>query len=752
MLLFSLLESTFDICITTIMRRFERQRSDEGRPLSPPKNFVPPAQQQEPRITNTSQLIRSWSTRTTRLCLNAPPSPPPPMMHAPRSLTSEVADWHPGSWEETYRKDLLDLFEGQIACDVTFRIIGDASAPDHAPETVVRAHRCILAARNSALLNESGVKAVAAASAAAAPATSSQHQEEVEDILVSDDFYVRDPSNLRTVIAACYGANADLEDVLSDLTKLDPNWEPPLHSDEDDDESNDRVLAPSASRTKSVEPADVCICASRNASQETEVEWAVEAHIAVLCAHSDYFRSALSRNWSTETNETGHKRLVRLDSTLFTYDTVQELVSACYGTSLDVCQEPLESILHLIDGATYLGMKAVSLRCEEALGLRINETNLADIMQFAEDNAAQRLLLECHKYLCRNLESVSRAGTLRQLQRPQLEAMLKSNFVEASEDRILEALLTWSEETAALYDETKDLIQFIRLPFVPVDSGVMTRAVQQNLVGEDMVRACRLFQTDGDYRKTMMNCEPLYRPRQSMATRLQFIRAIRESYSFESCRMLGTVNGRENFEKIRSVTISESGEHLVCVFPESRHLDFRIPFFQFGGLETKHQPTAKERAKERVDRDSLESLQIEDAKQLLMAMLQREDELRLHPRVQSKIGAIGENEEEMSRFTTALQGHVASEFNVDPIVGIELLHSASTLFPDIAQIAHYVRHNRCFEGCLRVGDTAPDVALTTLAGDPTTLWSELDVRNRCARSSKVCYERKPVVILGASYT
>jgi hypothetical protein len=37
------------------------------------------------------------------------------------------------------------------------------------------------------------------------------------------------------------------------------------------------------------------------------------------------------------------------------------------------------------------------------------------------------------------------------------------------------------------------------------------------------------------------------------------------------------------------------------------------------------------------------------------------------------------------------------------------------------ELARYVRYNRCREGALRVGSAAPDVALLTLAGGPTTL-------------------------------
>ncbi len=73
---------------------------------------------------------------------------------------------------------------------------------------------------------------------------------------------------------------------------------------------------------------------------------------------------------------------------------------------------------------------------------------------------------------------------------------------------------------------------------------------------------------------------------------------------------------------------------------------------------------------------------------MVEAVLRREDELRLHPKVQAVYTLIGDLESEgvPSRFTTALEAHVASELRVDAPLGIDLIRSASVLFPDVAQI------------------------------------------------------------------
>ena len=712
-----------------MFRRRGGRGGKRGAADDPPghRSFVPPAQRGEPRIATTGQLQRTWSTRTTRLCLNRPP-PPPGTATAARSLTSEVADRHPGSFFSVYRQNLTALFTEEIACDVSFRVVSGKAAT----ESIVHAHRCIVAARLPSLI----------------PILSSAP--EAGEIVVPDGMsFSNDPELLRATIGSCYGMLpdpststaasgqgqvkvgqqpswiVDPSTMLQDLAKLQHP------SDHDDDIPQDEA------RLAHMAPPDVRIVGSPpNATSSDSVNWEVQAHAAILCAQSEYFRSALTHGWETTKPSQERKRELRLDSKHFAEDTIQELVSACYGAPLDMCNEPLESILQLIDGAAYLGMKAVSLLCEEALAQRYLEPgNVPDLIQFSQDTGAELLLLECHKFLCRNLNEVRQAGCLEQLSHDHMEALLRSNFVNTPEDDILDTVLMWTEVTGASFDKTKELVNLVRLPFVPVASPSMKRAIEKNLVGEDMVRVCRLFQTDGDYRQTMMNCEPMYRPRQGESNQAELRAHLRrlepppppdrpDSPPREMfvCRMLGVVNGRTNFERICSVKLSESGDKLVLdaslqsstpTTPNQASPPFIIPI-NFKEIHTPHMPSAEDKAEHFIDALSLQKLPVDYAEHLVAAMLWRENEMRLHSKVQAAFAIIGEDEEEMSRFTIALQAHVSSEFNVDPAVGIELIHSASTLFPETAKLAHYVRHNRCFQGSLRVGDQAPDISIYIL--------------------------------------
>jgi len=154
-------------------------------------------------------------------------------------------------------------------------------------------------------------------------------------------------------------------------------------------------------------------------------------------------------------------------------------------------------------------------------------------------------------------------------------------------------------------------------------------------------------------------------------------------------------------------------------------------------LDFEYEPT-----KEQLGLAELQSKNKQEIRALLVDMLRREDEYRLGKKVQEAYRLIGDSEGGLSDFTTQIQAHVSREFNVDPKIGIELIRSAVSLFPDDAEIKsipHYVRHNRCFEGNLRAGDTPPDCRVVALDGVETTIRGLL---NRTG----------PVVLLAASHT
>eukprot|EP00656_Telonema_subtile_P053757 TRINITY_DN7857_c0_g1_i1.p1 TRINITY_DN7857_c0_g1~~TRINITY_DN7857_c0_g1_i1.p1 ORF type:complete len:178 (-),score=53.84 TRINITY_DN7857_c0_g1_i1:658-1191(-) len=128
---------------------------------------------------------------------------------------------------------------------------------------------------------------------------------------------------------------------------------------------------------------------------------------------------------------------------------------------------------------------------------------------------------------------------------------------------------------------------------------------------------------------------------------------------------------------------------------------------------------------------------------ILKDLLRREDELRLSAPAQACFAQIGEAHELFNDYVTMLQAHTCREFSVDPEVGVELIRSAVSLFPDddeLHQIPHYVRHNRCKRGHLNSGDPIADCKVLSQDGSQALRLTEL-LRPDC-----------PVVLLGASHT
>ena len=228
------------------------------------------------------------------------------------------------------------------------------------------------------------------------------------------------------------------------------------------------------------------------------------------------------------------------------------------------------------------------------------------------------------------------------------------------------------------------------------------------------------------------------------------------------CRMLGVVNGRADFETVRSVGWTESA------LPETRRLCVREPacvsaaetagvVVDGGGVnEASHAACCLEWHLARcsaevgtppglgggaLDAAALCALDAPAVEALLGRLLEHEEQLRLSAAVQAVYSAVGETEAGLSLFTAALQRHVAAAAGFSPPeLGVQLIRSAAHLAPDAARAAHYVRHNRCFAGSLTAGDAAPDVTLACLAGGASiSLLDALPARG-------------PTLLLAASFT
>ncbi|CAB9517264.1 expressed unknown protein [Seminavis robusta] len=470
------------------------------------RSFVPPTSAGLPPIRPAPELLRSWSQRTEKLCQVKPSL-------ISRHLSTEVADRHPGDWQNVYLQKLKELYQQQIGCDVAFQVGGD--------EAIVKAHRILLEIHRVTIVEPNN--------------NSDDSQQQQQWIKVQDDFFKHHPNELRAVVAACYGF------------LLDPRMSDAIVQGGRDDclqgiPQSPRLLLKGIAQYLCGSPSDwhespqattrerVKIMASPGASPDTELEWSIRGHAALLCAQSDLFCQVLMSDSPEEApptdadQEQGYSLpfyIVRVDSSKFTKDLMQELVASCYAASTTMTANSelsVESILYLIEGAAHFGIKAASLQCEGALAKRIDPSNLADMFQFARAHDAQRLRLDCHKYLCRNLLSIAKAGDdiVSKQDREQLHDMLQSDHVDASEQEILDMMWRWwhLNTTSISEEDAKELFALVRLAFVPSDSEIVQQLVEKNLVDEETLRLCRQFQTDEVFREKKIHTEPMYTPRQ----------------------------------------------------------------------------------------------------------------------------------------------------------------------------------------------------------------------------------------------
>ena len=105
--------------------------------------------------------MRSWSKRSSKLFLDKLDDS---AALAAGSNVFDDKDSNSGNWMATYMKEYADLFQKEIACDVSFRVVdhgnNTTSCSASLPKDVISAHRCILAAQCPKLLypNEDGAR------------------------------------------------------------------------------------------------------------------------------------------------------------------------------------------------------------------------------------------------------------------------------------------------------------------------------------------------------------------------------------------------------------------------------------------------------------------------------------------------------------------------------------------------------------------------------------------------------------------
>ena len=117
------------------------------------------------------------------------------------------------------------------------------------------------------------------------------------------------------------------------------------------------------------------------------------------------------------------------------------------------------------------------------------------------------------------------------------------------------------------------------------------------------------------------------------------------------------------------------------------------------------------------------------SREQMKAMLEHENKLRLSEEYQQALDQLGECEDaEVEALYLELQHKVARQAGLPASVGVKVLRSFQTLFPNDAELQSiplYVKYNRSKQGSLREGDTVPATPLATLNGNVRLLGSHL---------------------------
>lgn len=141
----------------------------------------------------------------------------------------------------------------------------------------------------------------------------------------------------------------------------------------------------------------------------------------------------------------------------------------------------------------------------------------------------------------------------------------------------------------------------------------------------------------------------------------------------------------------------------------------------------------------------------------IMAILVRENELRLSQDTQRRFRNISKQPDGWLSVVEDLQLQVAKEFNLPNEIALKVMRSAETLVPtsekivleQIKQISLYRKYNRCIDSHLEVGDMPPNISLvhsTSTSSKVVTLHSILERKPGCSNRNR------PLVIFAGSYT
>lgn len=449
-----------------------------------------------------------------------------------------------------------------------------------------------------------------------------------------------------------------------------------------------------------------------------------------------------------------------------------------------MCDAPLGALVEVYHACTFFGLAEPTRLTEAAIVRSVGEAQLAEAFAFAHEHSASTMLAGCRRKLLDEFASLCKHEVWGSLPLDELELALSSDFLAASsEEEVAAAVLAWATanpdatpaSTAAASSSSatgsiaaRALWRHVRVPMLDQTAlesrGVAAQALSAGLLSPSQLADARAFHEgpSGRRHRLLDSGDPQYTMRFSAAAlpalSMQYrTRRSEENpwrYEMMACRMLGVVNGRFDFEPISSVRWEDgrlvvgapaffsceadgdaAGCGAVCA------ADDEYPAICLEKHLTRLTHAIEAPLPSTIDTARLCALDVAAVRSLLARLVAAEEALRLAPCVQAVYSLLGEGEGGLNLWTAVLQTHIARAHGFSPpSLGVQLLRSAATLAPDVAQAAHYVRFNRCRSGTLSSGCALPDVILARLSdGGAVSLLDSLPAAG-------------PTFLLAASFT
>ncbi|XP_035698218.1 kelch-like protein 24 [Branchiostoma floridae] len=183
----------------------------------------------------------------------------------------------------------------------------------------------------------------------------------------------------------------------------------------------------------------------------------IPCHRNVLAACSGYFR-AMFCNGLRESNE--NKITIREVSA----GAMQLLVDYAYTSKITITED---NVVKLLAGANFLQIEPVYRACMSFTCNNLSAKNCLKLLHLGGVLSCPDLEKEAKLYAMKEFASVSKTPEFLYLTKDQLIALISSDDLNASEDTVYTAVMTWiNHDTRKRKKEMRELMEHVRFPFM----------------------------------------------------------------------------------------------------------------------------------------------------------------------------------------------------------------------------------------------------------------------------------------------